>query len=136
MTSKTKAFKLHNAQQLWTGNLTRGYRHGCWCFYRISACCVFTGVINPAGDAGDTSQIFWLGDVNWNIFPHFLGPQFTKICHFEIPKQEKFLGPPHRTYFSTSSPPNLELALTSLGHCVAWLFFESGGVVPFVRPKH
>jgi len=65
--------------------------------------------------------IFWLGDVNWNIFSNiityfkFSTSEFTKICHFKITK--KFLGgstpSAHSTLFGTSSP-NLELALTRL----------------------
>ena len=41
------------------------------CFFERMLLLVPTGV-NPAGDAGDTSPIFWLGDVNGNIPPILL----------------------------------------------------------------
>jgi len=83
-----------------------------------------TGV-NPAGDAGDTSPIFWLGDVNGNI-PPILLRTFGYNTNIGCPPLSLkpisfgYKTPPIR--FSQAGgqsahkgrPPNLELALTPL----------------------
>ena len=85
-----------------------------------------TGV-NPAGDARDTSPIFWLGDVNGNIPPILLRtfgysrPILVALRSLRLkPISFGYKTPPIR--FSQAGgqsahkarPPNLELALTPL----------------------
>ena len=87
-----------------------------------------TGV-NPAGDVGDTSQIFWLGGVNGNIPPILLRtfgysrPISVALRSLSLkPISLGYKTPPirfspsntHRIRWFVQVPPNLELALTPL----------------------
>ena len=86
-----------------------------------------TGV-NPAGDAGDTSPMFWLGDVNGNIPPQYyyvlsdIADQYrlpsvrsaSSRFHAAIRRHQFASVPSHTSPHSVVRPPNLELALTPL----------------------